>query len=110
MQCLHDLGLYESHEEAVLREEVLGRLDALAKEWVQRVGAVYGMSDVGDVEAGAKIFTFGSYRLGVHGPGTGLWPRCHAEDSIYGPCMRAVMRSEILLLEAGDGRGCNSTG
>ena len=71
MQCLHDLGLYESHEEAVLREEVLGRLDRLAKEWVQRVGAVYGMSDVGDVESGAKIFTFGSYRLGVHGPGTG---------------------------------------
>ena len=69
LQCLHDLGLYESQEEAVLREEVLGRLDKLAKLWVQRVSALYGMSDVGDVEANAKIFTFGSYRLGVHGPG-----------------------------------------
>lgn len=53
----------------MLREEVLGRLDKLAKVWVQRVSALYGMSDVGDVEANAKIFTFGSYRLGVHGPG-----------------------------------------
>ena len=53
----------------MLREEVLGRLDKLAKLWVQRVSALYGMSDVGDVEANAKIFTFGSYRLGVHGPG-----------------------------------------
>jgi poly(A) polymerase len=69
LQCLHDLGLYESREEAVLREEVLGRLDKLAKVWVQRVSALYGMSDIGDTEANAKIFTFGSYRLGVHGPG-----------------------------------------
>ena len=69
LQCLHDLGLYESREEAVLREEVLGRLDKLAKIWVQRVSALYGMSDIGDIEANAKIFTFGSYRLGVHGPG-----------------------------------------
>ena len=69
LQCLHDLGLYESQEEAVLREEVLGRLDKLAKVWVQRVSALYGMSDIGDGEANAKIFTFGSYRLGVHGPG-----------------------------------------
>ncbi len=76
LQCLHDLGLYESREEAVLREEVLGRLDKLAKIWVQRVSALYGMSDIGDVEANAKIFTFGSYRLGVHGPGIPHF-RCH---------------------------------
>ena len=90
MQCLHDLGLYESHEEAVLREEVLGRLDALAKEWVRRVGAVYGMSDVGDVEAGAKIFTFGSYRLGVHGPGTDPRPRCHVEETQMDPACKCI--------------------
>ena len=90
MQCLHDLGLYESHDEAVLREEVLGRLDALAKEWVRRVGAVYGMSDVGDVEAGAKIFTFGSYRLGVHGPGTDPWPRCNVEEMQMDPACKCI--------------------
>lgn len=52
------------------REEVLGRLDTLAKAWVQRVTALYGMDGMGDAEGrNAKIFTFGSYRLGVHGPG-----------------------------------------
>ena len=76
LQCLHNLGLYESREEAVLREEVLGRLDKLAKIWVQRVSALYGMSDIGDIEANAKIFTFGSYSLGVHGPGTRLHLSC----------------------------------
>ncbi len=69
MQCLREQGLYESNEEAVLREEVLGRLDRLVKEWVLRVSSWQGLGDYGDVDANAKIFTFGSYRLGVHGPG-----------------------------------------
>ena len=69
MQCLREQGLYESNEEAVLREEVLGRLDRLVKEWVLRVSSRQGLGEYGDVDANAKIFTFGSYRLGVHGPG-----------------------------------------
>jgi poly(A) polymerase len=74
---LRDQGLYESKEEAVRREEVLGRLDTLVKEWVQRVSVVFGMSGIADGElANAKIFTFGSYRLGVHGPGVVSGWRC----------------------------------
>ena len=68
----------------MLREEVLGRLDKLAKLWVQRVSALYGMSDVGDVEANAKIFTFGSYRLGVHGPGVLQQLHCSLLQAISG--------------------------
>ena len=70
LQCLREQGLYESQEEAVRREEVLGALDKLAKQWVRRVTKACGMGEYAEAEANAKIFTFGSYRLGVHGPGT----------------------------------------
>ena len=60
--------LYESEEENLLRETVLGQLDQLVRDWISGVAEVMGVGDEGT----AKIFTFGSYRLGVHGPGEKL--------------------------------------
>lgn len=90
LQFLADAGLYESHEEAIKREEVLGRLDQvvvifelrilsllqlslitdfgvkqIVKTWVKNVCRAKGFNDDLVHEANAKIFTFGSYRLGV---------------------------------------------
>lgn len=42
MQCLRDHGLYESKTEALLREEVLGRLHGLMLEWIARVAESKG--------------------------------------------------------------------
>ena len=52
-----------------MREEVLGTLDKLVKDWVKKVGRAAELADNFVAESNAKIFTFGSYRLGVHGPG-----------------------------------------
>ncbi|MBA0684612.1 hypothetical protein Goari_026189 [Gossypium aridum] len=61
---LQNVGLYESQEEAVSREEVLGRLDQIVKNWVKAISRAKGLNEQLVQEANAKIFTFGSYRLG----------------------------------------------
>ncbi|RZC02248.1 Nuclear poly(A) polymerase 1 isoform B [Glycine soja] len=62
---LQGVGLYESQEEAVVREEVLGRLDQIVKIWVKNISRAKGFNEQLVHEANAKIFTSGSYRLGV---------------------------------------------
>ncbi|KAI4337525.1 hypothetical protein L6164_015930 [Bauhinia variegata] len=73
---LVDSGLYESKEEAAKREEVLGRLDEIVKSWVKQLTRQRGYTDQMVEDANAVIFTFGSYRLGVHGPGADIDTLC----------------------------------
>ncbi len=62
----------------VFREIVLGRLAALIKKFVRQVSLSRGLSEAAANAAGGKIYTFGSYRLGVHGPGADIDTLCVA--------------------------------
>lgn len=66
LQFLRDQGLYESEAERVLREDVLGQLGQMAQQWVAHLSDAHGYGADGAL---ARIYTFGSFRLGVHGPG-----------------------------------------
>ncbi|KZT71564.1 Poly(A) polymerase [Daedalea quercina L-15889] len=76
MEELRRQGTFESEDEAKTREIVLARLTSLVKKFVTKVGVTRGMSEAAASAAGGKIFTFGSYRLGVHGPGSDIDTLC----------------------------------
>ncbi|KAG2135712.1 Poly(A) polymerase [Suillus bovinus] len=76
MEELRRQNTFESVEEARLRETVLGRVAAVVKKFVYEVSLSRGLSEAAAKAAGGKIFTFGSYRLGVHGPGSDIDTLC----------------------------------
>ncbi|KAK4854189.1 hypothetical protein QYF36_020306 [Acer negundo] len=69
-------GLYASEEEDAKRKEVIGQLDQIVKAWVKHLTRQRGYADQMLEDANAVIFTFGSYRLGAHGPGADVDALC----------------------------------
>lgn len=65
-------GSFESESATKKRVEVLTTLQKLAEEFVYRVSLKKNMSEGMARDSGGKIFTFGSYRLGVYGPGSDI--------------------------------------
>ncbi|KAJ6529898.1 Poly(A) polymerase central domain-containing protein [Mycena vulgaris] len=76
MEELRQQNTFETEEESRRREIVLGRVAALVRKFVRDVSISKGLSETAANAAGGKIFTFGSYRLGVHGPGTDIDTLC----------------------------------
>ncbi|PFH47805.1 hypothetical protein AMATHDRAFT_66822 [Amanita thiersii Skay4041] len=98
MEELRRQNSFETEEESKKREIVLGRVAALVKKFVYKVSLTHGLSEAAAQAAGGKIYTFGSYRLGVHGPGTDIDTLCvvpkhvSREDffDVFEPMLREV--------------------
>ncbi|KAL5850519.1 hypothetical protein ACOSQ4_008532 [Xanthoceras sorbifolium] len=69
-------GLFASEEEDAKRKEVIRQLDQIVKAWVKQLTLQRGYTDQMVEDANTVIFTFGSYRLGVHGPGADVDALC----------------------------------
>lgn len=65
-------GSFESEAETKKRAQVLAIMQSLAQEFVRQVSLKKNMSEGMARDAGGKVFTFGSYRLGVYGPGSDI--------------------------------------
>ncbi|KAF2218396.1 Poly(A) polymerase PAPalpha [Elsinoe ampelina] len=63
---------FEAPEETKRRAQVLSILQTATIDFVKHVGEVKGMAASVVNDAGGRVFTFGSYRLGVFGPGSDI--------------------------------------
>eukprot|EP00028_Trichosphaerium_sp_Am-I-7-wt_P004545 CAMPEP_0168517028 /NCGR_PEP_ID=MMETSP0405-20121227/5781_1 /TAXON_ID=498012 /ORGANISM="Trichosphaerium sp, Strain Am-I-7 wt" /LENGTH=623 /DNA_ID=CAMNT_0008536907 /DNA_START=35 /DNA_END=1906 /DNA_ORIENTATION=- len=66
-RLLRSFGLFESVEKQRLRETVLGKLHVILNEWMKEIAPTKNIPEQ-YAEASAKIYTSGSYRLGVNSP------------------------------------------
>ncbi|XP_042645032.1 poly(A) polymerase type 3-like [Tyto alba] len=66
---------------------VLGKLSNLFQEWISEFGDIKNLPPSAAANVGVKIFTFGSYRLGVHTQGADIGAVCvaprHVESSDF---------------------------
>ena len=60
------------------RERILAKLNELVRLWIKDVGKQLGKDEETVEHSGGKVFTFGSYRLGVHAPNTDIDALCVA--------------------------------
>ncbi|XP_028174495.1 poly(A) polymerase type 3-like isoform X4 [Ostrinia furnacalis] len=75
-ECLVTFNVFEPEAETFHRMEVLGSLNRLAKQWLQEELLRRNVPTNVDETGGGNIFTFGSYRLGVHCSGADIDALC----------------------------------
>ncbi|XP_048391881.1 poly(A) polymerase gamma-like isoform X2 [Stegostoma tigrinum] len=87
IEALKPFGVFEDEEELNHRLVVLGKLNNLVKEWIAEISEIKNLPASVIVNVGGKIFTFGSYRLGVHTKGADIDALCvaprHVERSDF---------------------------
>ncbi|XP_031806376.1 poly(A) polymerase gamma isoform X5 [Sarcophilus harrisii] len=87
IEAMKPFGVFEDEEELNHRLVVLGKLNNLVKEWISELSESKNLPPSVVANVGGKIFTFGSYRLGVHTKGADIDALCvaprHVERSDF---------------------------
>uniref|UniRef100_A0A6G1SH11 Poly(A) polymerase n=1 Tax=Aceria tosichella TaxID=561515 RepID=A0A6G1SH11_9ACAR len=71
-ECLRSFNLFENENELQLRCKVLSDVNRLSQKWIKELSLEKKMPAELANNCQAKIFTFGSYRLGVHNRGADI--------------------------------------
>ncbi|XP_046144484.1 poly(A) polymerase type 3 isoform X3 [Osmia bicornis bicornis] len=82
-EALKPYNVFESEEELNHRMEILSKLNALVKQWIKDTSIARNMPPNVAEQVGGKIYTFGSYRLGVHHKGADIDALCVVPRHIY---------------------------
>jgi poly(A) polymerase len=95
----NDFNLFETKEEGKKREEVLVSLKTCVKEAVKNIYKSKGKTEEEANLAGGGVFSFGSYRLGIVGPGDDIDVLCIAPATdtreSNGDCERIELFNEM---------------
>ncbi|XP_031408526.1 poly(A) polymerase gamma-like [Meleagris gallopavo] len=87
VEVMESFGVFEDEEELNHRLVVLCKLNNLVKEWIFELGESKNLPPSVVENVGGRIFTFGSYRLGVHTKGADIDALCvaprHVERSDF---------------------------
>uniref|UniRef100_A0A2A4K423 Poly(A) polymerase n=1 Tax=Heliothis virescens TaxID=7102 RepID=A0A2A4K423_HELVI len=81
-ESLVPYGVFESEQEMHHRMEVLGSLHRLVRQWIREESMRKNMPPSVADTVGGNIYTFGSYRLGVHHRGADIDALCVAPRHI----------------------------
>lgn len=81
-KTLEPYNVFETESELDHRMEILAKLNTLVKEWIRDVSVSKNMPPQMADKLGGKIYTFGSYRLGVHHKGADIDALCVAPSNV----------------------------
>ncbi|NWR83038.1 PAPOG polymerase, partial [Furnarius figulus] len=82
IETMKPFGVFEDKEELYQRTTVLAKLNNLVKEWISELAESKNLPPSVTEHLGGKIFTFGSYRLGVHTKGSDIDALCVAPSHV----------------------------
>lgn len=92
-------GVFEGEAELAHRMEVLARINDIVREWIKDVSRQKNNIPESKIHTfGGKVFTFGSYRLGVHTKGADIDTLCvaprHVERSDFFKSFLELLKSQ----------------
>lgn len=95
-ETLEKMGYTEAFEESQKRESVLGRLNVMVRDFVRNIALQRGLPECVARDCGGKIFTFGSYRLGVHAAGSDIDTLCVVPQHVTRADFFSIFYEELL--------------
>ncbi|XP_060520044.1 poly(A) polymerase type 3 isoform X2 [Cylas formicarius] len=81
-ETLIPFDVFETEQELNHRMLILGKLYSLVKQWIKELSLKCNMPESVAENVGGKVYTFGSYRLGVHNKGADIDALCVAPKHI----------------------------
>lgn len=98
-EALKPFDVFESDQELNHRMVILGKLYSLVKQWIRDVSILKNMPETVAENVGGKIYTFGSYRLGVHNKGADIDALCvaprHIDRSDYFTSFFELLKQQL---------------